>query len=187
MVIKYMTITVLLLASPFAAKIALADTAQPMDTVQAFYGTVLDNTTGGLPSDNILAQLDTIITPELIAVLKSAATTQAACIKAALPDEKPLLIEGDVFTGNYEGAVEVAYGELAVTDSSAHLVNTLLYTDSHFAKAHKFRAVTWQDTLELSLVDGRWLVADIVLSGKRSLLADLEAYIAEGKTECAAP
>lgn len=187
MLIKHMAITVLLLTSLFAASTVQADTPSPVDMVQAFYSVVLENNTGGLPSGSVLAQLDNIITPELIAILKSAGTTEAACIKAAPPDEKPLLIEGDIFTGNYEGATEVAYGELAVSGSSARIVNTLLYTDARFAKAHKFRAVAWQDTLQLHLVDDRWLVADIIFPGERSLMADLHAYIAEGATSCMAP
>jgi hypothetical protein len=159
----------------------------PEDAVRVFYAWALAHPSRALPSPKERAQLANVLSPDIIQLLKSASDTEAKCIKAAPKGEKPLIIEGDLFVGNYEGATEVAYRDLPRKGDSVVVESDLLYVDTRFPKAHKHRAVAWRDRLELRLVGNRWYVQDVQFPKNRSLVAALKAYIEDGARSCVKP
>lgn len=120
-------------------------------------------------------------------MLKRAADTEAQCIKAVAKGEKPEVLEGDIFVGNYEGATEVAYGETLREGEHATIAVDFMYVDPRFSKGHRYRALAWKNRLELGLLEGRWLIRDIRFSQDQSLLSRLKGYIDDGAQTCGKP
>jgi hypothetical protein len=137
-----------------------------------------------MPAARERAQLARLLSPKLAQLLDDAAATEARCVKAAARDEKPDILEGDLFVGNYEGASEVAYGEAARDGDAVSVQANLMYIDRRYPKAHPLRAVAWRDRLELAPGDGRWLIEDIKFPDNRSFAAGLAEYVANGRSNC---
>ncbi len=159
----------------------------PEGAAHEFYSWGLAHPSLGLPSPKQRTQLAKFLSPQLVQLLKEASDTEKRCVKAAPKGEKPNVIEGDLFVGNYEGATEVAYGNPQRDGESVVVESDLLYIDSRFPKSHKHRAIAWKDRLELQLAGTRWLVQDVKFQQGRSLAAGLKEYIAEGAQSCVKP
>ena len=172
----------LLLAAPARAEGEALENA-----VRGFYSWVLAHPSISLPSARQRVQLAKILSPELIQLLKEASDMEARCVKAAPKDEKPLILEGNLFVGNLEGATEVAYRLPASANAVVRVDADLIYVDTRFPKGHKFRAVAWKDRLELHQAGARWLVQDIKFQNDRSLAGGLKEYLADGAHSCATP
>ena len=157
------------------------------DVLHVFYSWVLSHPSRGLPSAGERTELAKVLSPALIESLRVASEIEAKCIEAAPKDDKPYIVEGDLFVGNYEGATEVAYGKPRLDGDRAIIESDLVHVDNRFPKAHKHRVVAWRDGVELRRVDGRWRVEDVRFSAERSLLATLKSYAAEGKRMCDKP
>ena len=172
-----------------AAALALASHSlaadDPRPAARAFYAWVLAHPWRAVPSAKEQRELGPLLTGELGQLLKAASETEARCIKAAPKGEKPLIIEGDLFVGNLEGASEVAYGEVRRKADSATIESDLMYIDKRFPKAHPHRTVAWRDQLELRLEGGRWKVHDVHFPHDKSLASELRAYVDEGRRSCA--
>lgn len=156
----------------------------PMDTVRVFYSWVLAHPSRGLPSGGERAQLAKVLSPRLIRLLEQASEMEGKCIARAPKGDKPLIIEGDLFVGNYEGATEVVYGEPRRSGDRVTVESDLFYVDNRFPKAHKHRAVAWRDRIEMRLLADGWYVDDVHFQRDRTLAAALQAYLAEGKRSC---
>lgn len=182
-----MRLLVILFSIFIAAVSTQAAEQAPEDAVRVFYAWALAHPSRGLPSPKERAQLANVLSPDIIQLLKSASDTEDKCVKAAAKGDKPLLIEGDLFVGNYEGATEVAYRDLRRKGDSVVVDADLIYVDTRFPKGHKHRAVAWRDRLELRLVGDRWYVQDVQFPKNRSLVAALKAYIEEGSRSCTKP
>src|SRR5262249_23974404 len=170
---------VLIFATP-----ALADTSSPDACVHAFYAWVLAHPSRGLPSAKERAELAKTLSPEVIKLLKAASEMEAKCVRAAPKGEKPLIVEGDLFVGNYEGATEIAYGEPHREGESVVVESDLMNIDKRFPKAHKNRAIAWKDSVELTQIDGRWYVDDVRFAENRSLVGNLKEYIEDAGQSC---
>jgi len=162
----------------------LADTSSPDASVHAFYAWVLAHPSRGLPSAKERAELAKTLSPEVIKLLKVASEMEAKCVRAAPKDEKPLIVEGDLFVGNYEGATEIAYGEPRREGDHAVVESDLMSVDTRFPKAHKNRAIAWKDSAELRQVDGRWYIDDVRFADNRSLVGNLKEYIDDAGRLC---
>ena len=165
------------------APTANAQTAE--ETAHAFYSWVLAHPWRAIPAPKERAQLSKLLSPELSRLLQAAADMEARCVKAAPKDEKPWIIEGDLFVGNLEGASEVAYGESHPEGDAVVVDVDLMYIDRRFPKAHKHRTVAWKDALELRQDSGHWRVADVRFAGGRSLQRQLQSYLVDGTRSCA--
>jgi hypothetical protein len=163
---------------------ARAQEAKPEVTVWSFYAWVLAHPMRAMPPARERAQLAKLLAPKLVQLLDDAAATEARCVKSAAKGEKPDLLEGDLFVGNYEGASEVAYGEARRDGDAMSVEANLTYVDKRYAKAHPLRAVAWRDRLELGLAGGRWLIEDIKFPENRSFAAGLAEYIENGRKNC---
>lgn len=164
---------------------ALADT--PDDTLRAFYTWVLAHPSLGLPAPHERIALAPVVSPRLLGLLDAAARTQERCTQAAPEGDKPLLLEGDLFVGNHEGATEIAYGELRRIGDRVSVESDLFYVDHRFPQGHRHRGVAWRDRVEIRLIGNRWYVDEVRLRGARTLSGVLEAYIAEGAKSCTLP
>ena len=163
---------------------AFADSPSPDAALQAFYAWVLAHPSRGLPSAKERAELAKMLSPEVIKLLKTASDMEAKCVRAAPKGEKPLIVEGDLFVGNYEGATEIAYGEPHREGDRVVVESDLMDVDKRFPKAHKNRAIAWKDSVELRQVDGRWYVDDVRFGDKRSLVGNLKEYIDDAGRSC---
>ena len=163
---------------------ALPDDA-PVETASALHAWVLANPAAPVPGGTARETLAAWLTPELIATLERAEDVQLSCIASAKPDEKPLLIEGDLFVGTAEGAHEVAFDSVRIDGSHARLGVYLIYIDTRFAKAHRFRTVVTRNELLMKKSEAGWRVEDIRYGNGETLLAWLEGYVSEGKRDCA--
>ncbi len=173
------------LLSASIAICALAQAQSPEESLHAFYSWVLAHPSRGLPSAGERAVLAKVLSPALLESLEAASATEAKCVEAAPQGDKPFVVEGDLFVGNYEGATEVAYGKPRRDADRVVVESDLLYVDSRFPRAHEHRAVAWRDRVELRLVGGRWYVDDVHFHPGRSLLAMLKSYVADGVRTCA--
>ena len=166
---------------------APAQARTPDDALHLFYAWVLAHPSRGLPSPSERAELARVLSSELIALLESASRTEAKCVDAAPKGEKPLIVEGDLFVGNYEGATEVVYGQPHRKGDSVTVESDLLYVDNRFPKAHRHRAVHWKDRLEIRSTGARWSVVDVHFERDRTLISTLKDYVAEGTRSCVKP
>ena len=183
MTLRILFLTVLLMAQPAQAQVP---TPAAEEALRTFYSWVLAHPSRALPSPSERTALGKVLTPRLLQLLKDASATESRCVKAAPKGEKPDIVEGDLFVGNYEGATEVAYGNQRQDGESLTVDMDLVYVDPRFPKAHKHRVVAWKDQLRLRRFDGHWLVNDVQFPQGRSLVAGLNEYIAEGARTCAA-
>ena len=177
-------------AAALSALVAFGMPAQaqsPDETLHAFYTWVLAHPSRGLPSAGERGELAKVLSAALIESLETASETEAKCVQAAPKGDKPYIVEGDMFVGNYEGATEVVYGKPLRDADTVTVESALFYVDNRFPKAHKHRAVAWRDRVEMRLAGDRWYVMDVHFDPKRSLLATLKAYIAEGARICGMP
>jgi hypothetical protein len=166
------------------APAVLAGGPTPEDTMRAFYSWVLAHPSRSLPSAKERAVLGNLLAPELVELLKSASETEARCVKTARRGDKPDILEGNLFVGNYEGATEVAYAKRQRNGDKVSIAANLVYIDSRFPKAHVQRAVAWQDHVDLRQLRTGWAVADVRFAEGRSLSAALTAYIEAGAGTC---
>lgn len=162
--------------------------ATPEDTAQRFYTWVLGHASAGLPTVKERGQLAEVLAPSLVQLLKDASETEARCIRVAPKGDKPDVIEGDLFVDVYEGASEVAYGEVRKADDDhATLPVQLALVDRRQPRAHPHRAVIWSDTVVLQRENARWWVRDVQFKDQRSLVGSLTEYIESGAKNCRTP
>jgi len=163
---------------------AFADATPPDASLHAFYAWVLAHPSHGLPSAKERAELAKTLSPAVMKLLKAASEMEAKCVRAAPKGEKPLIVEGDLFVGNYEGATEIAYGEPRREGDRVVVESNLMDVDKRFPKAHKNRAIAWKDSVELTQIDGRWYVDDVRFAENRSLVGNLKEYIDDAGQSC---
>lgn len=167
-----------------AAPLARAQAADAEATARMFYAWALAHPSISLPSTRQRAQLAKMLSPELMHLFEEASATEARCVRAAPKGEKPLILEGNLFVGNYEGASEVAYRKPQGTGDAVAIDADLVYIDARFPKAHQHRTIAWKDRLELKRTGARWLVQDVRFQDERSLAGTLKNYIADGAKTC---
>ena len=98
-------------------------------------------------------------------------------------NQSPPLIEGDLFTPNFEGATSLKIGECESDAQGGHCPVALVYDDK------KDKPIRWSDTVRLALTDKGWRIADIDFgspggdSGARgSLLQTVRDAIKDGNS-----
>lgn len=163
---------------------AAARAPDPTDTARAFYAWVLKHPSVGLPSTLERRTLAPLLSPRLAALLDDASATQARCDRAAAQGDKPLLIEGDLFVDNDEGATAVEIGASRHLGDRASVRAHLSHADLRLPASDKSLLVTWSDRLELRRIGGQWRVHDVSFSRHDSLTGVLKAYLAEGARVC---
>ncbi|HTW33305.1 MAG TPA: hypothetical protein VMD53_01715 [Rhizomicrobium sp.] len=101
---------------------------------------------------------------------------------AATKNQSPPLVEGDLFTPNFEGATSYRIGACAMDAQGGHCAVTLTYDD------RKDKPLSWTDTVYLVRTAAGWRVDDIAYGGtwdfgnKGRLTRTLKSAIEEGNT-----
>jgi hypothetical protein len=150
-----------LLATPaFAA--AEQDMAQ---AVEGFYAVHQASDQDGIPDPALRARYAPYISPALATLLTQASAAQdrfAQKVKSAPP-----LVEGDLFSPNFEGITTFKVGACAADGRGAHCAVALHYTTKNPTAQDK--PVDWTDTIYLVDAGGSWRVDDIAFGGNWDL------------------
>lgn len=111
----------------------------------------------GIPDAKGRTKYEPFISPKLNQLLIDGNQAEVAFAKAN--KDSPPLIEGDLFTSNFEGATSYKVGACSANGSNGRCTVTLAY-DDHGQNA-KAKPLAWTDTVYLVATQGRWRVDDI--------------------------
>lgn len=150
---------------------------------RATYAWAIKHAGTGLPDAGKQAELAALLTPELLELVSQGRASEERCAAFTPEDEKPPLYEADLFVDTYEGAQEVALVKSTIDANSASFDARLFTVMDNFPVAHRFRVVTWQDTLKLRLVDAGWRVDDIAFASGDTLRQRVGGFI-ESNRDC---
>ncbi len=141
------------------ACVCLADPAGDMAKVaKDFYGAYATfHPSDGIPDANGRAKYEPFISPKLAMLLADGNRAEASFAKAN--KDSPPLIEGDLFTSNFEGATSFKVGACAVDGSAGHCAVALVYDDR--GQRPKDKPAAWTDTVYLVETPSGWRVDDI--------------------------
>jgi len=144
-----------------AATVALALPAKADDMVKAvegFYGAYSTfHPSDGIPDAAGRAKYEPFITPALKQLLVDGDKAEAEFAKNN--KDSPPLIEGDLFTSNFEGATSYRVGACKGDGKKAECAVALTY-DDHGTNP-KDKPVTWTDTVTVAMTAKGWRVDDI--------------------------
>lgn len=150
------------LAFAAAALLALpahADNAGDMSAAaNGFYGVYATfHPSDGIPDAKGRAKYAPYISPALDRLLADGNRAEAAFAKAN--KDSPPLIEGDLFTSNFEGASTFKVGPCKGDAKAGQCSVALVYDDSR--ENPKDKPVAWNDTIYLVATQAGWRVDDI--------------------------
>jgi hypothetical protein len=111
----------------------------------------------GLPAAGEMKAYRAFLCPGLADMMDAARARQSAWI-AANPDEKPPLVEGDLFSSLFEGPDAVSAAGTTVEGEGARVSLSMRAGDGD-------NATRWKDDLLLSREEGVWCVADVEYRG----------------------
>jgi hypothetical protein len=126
---------------------------QTADGFLALYGTF--HPSDGIPDVKTRGALAAYLSPALAHLLDDAAAAEARF--AAKNKDSPPLLEGDIFTSNFEGATSFAVRSCAASGETVACVMALSYDP----KDGKNKPTDWNDRLYLVKVKGDWRIDDI--------------------------
>lgn len=167
----------------FGTGASAADGANEMAVVvNGFYGAYATfHPSDGIPDARARAKYEPFVSPALDELLAQGEKAEQAFAKAN--KDSPPLIEGDLFTSNFEGATSFKLGACAGNAKSAQCTVALSYDDR---KDHpKDKPVAWSDTVFLVATPSGWRVDDIgygatwAFGNKGKLTATLREAISE--------
>lgn len=164
--------------------VSAADPEHPAEiTARATYAWAIAHAGAGLPDTARPGELAALLTPGLLELLAAGRATEERC-KAFTPEgEKPPLFEADVFADTYEGAQEVALVKSSIEADTASFDARLFSVSSNFPVAHRYRVVTWQDTMTLRNTADGWRVDDVAFERGDSLRQRVASFI-DGNRDC---
>jgi hypothetical protein len=114
----------------------------------------------GIPDASARAKLDPFISSALDALLIAGDATEKH-FSAVTKNMSPPLIEGDLFTSNFEGATSYHVGACSMEASLAHCTATFGYRGG----PEDSRPVNWTDTIYLQHTSAGWKVDDVAYGG----------------------
>ncbi len=112
----------------------------------------------GLPDAGSMSAYSAFLCPSLTSALRDARVRQEQ-FRASNPDEKPPLVEGDLFSSLFEGPESYSAAESKIEGSRALVRMDLRHGEGS-------GATRWQDTVVLELDDGIWCISDVEYGGK---------------------
>jgi len=129
----------------------------------SFYGAYSTfHPSDGIPNAKGRAKYEPFISSALDALLKKADEAEDRFAKAN--KDSPPLIEGDLFTANFEGAPAYNVGACSGDSKAGHCAVTLTY-DPGKTNNPKDKPFTWTDTIYLIDTPAGWRVDDIGYGG----------------------
>lgn len=112
----------------------------------------------GLPDESEMKAYRAFLCPDLAHMMDAARERQKAWIAANPPDEKPPLVDGDLFSSLFEGPDAVSAAGTSVDGEGARVSLSMRAGEGE-------NAVRWKDDLLLARQDGSWCVADLEYRG----------------------
>ncbi len=103
----------------------------------------------GLPNTTQLKKLSPHMSSGLQSAIRGAQAVQAHCMKK-FPDEKPMWIEGDMFSSNFEGFTSF---KVASSDRAKAIIE--------FEYIENGQKVAWKDELVFAVEKGKLVIDDI--------------------------
>jgi hypothetical protein len=143
----------------YGAGMCLAGSAGDMAQVtNGFYGAYATfHPSDGIPDQKGRAKYEPFISLRLDKLLADGNSAEVSFAKAN--KNSPPLIEGDLFTSNFEGATAFKVGTCAADGSIGHCAATLTYDDR--GQQPNDKPITWTDTVYLVATPSGWRVDDI--------------------------
>lgn len=159
---------------------AQTDTDALAKTAHGFYDAYMTlHPSDGIPDVATRAKFAPYVSPALDRLFVEGDQAQDR-YAAATKNQAPPLVEGDVFTPNFEGATSYKIGACALDKQGGHCAVALTYDD------RKDKPLSWTDTVYLVRADAGWRVDDIAYGGtwdfgnKGRLTRTLKGAIEEG-------
>ena len=169
-----------LIAVPAAMAETTSDTEALTKAANGFYGVYMTlHPSDGVPDAATRTKFAPFVSTALTQLFVEGDATEAR-YKKATKNQAPPLVEGDLFTPNFEGATSYKLGACVSDAKGGHCAVTLTYDDK------KDKPLTWTDTVYLVRTPEGWRVDDIAYGGtwdfgnKGSLTRTLKSAIAEG-------
>jgi hypothetical protein len=143
---------------------ALADAAADMGkTADGFYRAYSTfHPSDGIPDAKGRAKYEPYISPALDKLLTDGNSAEARFAKAN--KNSPPLIEGDLFTSNFEGATSYKLGACTASDAKGSCKVTLT-DDPGKTTNPKDKPISWTDTIYLVETPSGWRVDDVGYGG----------------------
>ena len=139
-----------------------ADSDAMAKAANGFYGVYkTSHPADGVPDAGVRARYTPYISSGLSNALASADAVQAKF--SQINKNAPPLLEGDLFTSNYDGATSVQVGACAGDDKAAHCTVNLAFVPNKNLPTGK--PLNWTDTAYLVNENGSWRVDDIGYGG----------------------
>lgn len=132
----------------------------PAMTAQKFYSQYFANGSAGLPTDTQLTTFKPYISTELYQSLEDAKKRQQNEIKQH-PDEKPSLIDGDLFSSLFEGPTSVDIPSIPVLPSANNVTLQANFTRTEQGKD----ILHWTDEIKMIKQNDSWVIDDLVYKG----------------------
>lgn len=112
----------------------------------------------GIPDASTRAKFAPFVSPELDKLFVDGDAAEAR-YEAATKHQSPPLVEGDLFTPNFEGATAFKIGACQSDPHGGRCAVSLVYDD------RKDKPLTWTDTVYLVRTPSGWRVDDIAYGG----------------------
>jgi hypothetical protein len=161
-----LVVTVLLLTGTgtgTGTALAAADTGEMSRVVDGFYGAYATfHPSDGIPDAKARAKYQPFIAPALDSLLQQGDAAEGKFAKAN--KDSPPLIEGDLFTSNFEGATAYKVGACNGDAKAARCAVSLTYDPGKTGNP-KDKPFTWTDTVYLVATSEGWRVNDIGYGG----------------------
>ena len=139
-------------ATPESAEMKSATTL-----VTDFYEMRLKLGRTGLPDENEMKAYKAFLCPSLSAAFDSARVRQKVYIDEH-PDDKPPLVEGDLFSSLFEGTEVVTPSGTTVEGDTARVTLSMRFGEGD-------SAARWKDDVLLAKDQGSWCIADVEYRG----------------------
>ncbi|MGD0141535.1 MAG: hypothetical protein ABSC92_00085 [Rhizomicrobium sp.] len=164
------------------ADAAPPDTQAMFQTATGFYGVYLTlHPSDGIPDAALRARFEPFISPALDKLLADGDTAEERYVKAT-KNQAPPLVEGDLFSPNFEGITSLKIGTCAADAKGGHCPVAMVYDDG------KDKPVKWTDTIVLVNTAAGWRVDDVAygtvgdFGNRGSLTGTLHEAIRDGNS-----
>lgn len=178
------TILAALLLAASGAAAAPSDLDQVAAVANGFYGVYgTFHPSDGIPDAKGRAKYEPYISASLDKLLIDGGAAEAHFAKA-MKNMSPPLVEGDLFTANFEGATSWHVGDCKIAGDAARCAIALAYADPD----GKDKPFHWTDTLYLLRTNAGWRVDDIGYGGtsqfgnKGRMTDTLQSAIRDGES-----
>jgi len=140
--------------------VSFAAPGGPESVVDQFYAAWFESRPDGLPDATAMQRLAPFLSPRLRDLFVRAEEAQSEFMEHQ-PDEKPPLIEGNLFTSLFEGPQDYRVAGMEERDGSARVLVEFNYSDP----GNPEQKVQWQDAVILVRDGATWRIDDIEYLG----------------------